>query len=698
MNVSDINNIRNVVFISHGGAGKTSLVDTILYNAKANNRIGSVDNGTSMLDFDPVEIERKISINLKVASIEWSNKLINIIDTPGYANFLHETKCAISAVGGAVVVASAITGVKVETERVWKYADEYDLAKIIFVNKMDKERADFFRSLADIEKTFKVKPLPIFLPIGQEESFRGVIDLVKMKAYIYPPEPTANYKIEEIPSDLLSEAEKYRTKLLEAISELDDTLIEKYLDGEEFTEEEITKGIREATISKRFFPVIPGSAVKNIGSKLLLEAIIKYLPSPIERERKKAIDQKSGEAVFIDPLDSEFRAFVFKTFIDPFAGKLTYFRIYSGEITSDSEIYNVNKGETEKINQLYLLQGKNFIKVDKLIAGQIGMVNKLKYTETFDTLSKNKKSTVLFEPVTIPEPVLSFSLVPKSKEDEDKVSSGLHRLMEEDIGIRLTRDEQTNELLLSGTGQMHIEVVVDKLKKKFNVDVELKTPKVPYKETIKKTAKGQGKYKKQSGGRGQYGDVWIELQPLERGAGFVFEDRIVGGVVPKQYIPAVEKGLREASMKGVLAGFPTIDFKAILYDGSYHSVDSSEMAFKIAASLAFKKVAASASPVILEPIMNIDVFVPDDTTGAVIGDLNSRRGRIVNVEPQVNGQHIRAQVPMSEVLKYAPDLRSITGGRGTFTIEFSHYEELPSYLAEKVIAEHKKAQEEEEEE
>lgn len=698
MNVSDINNIRNVVFISHGGAGKTSLVDTILYNAKANNRIGSVDNGTSMLDFDPVEIERKISINLKVASIEWSNKLINIIDTPGYANFLHETKCAISAVGGAVVVASAITGVKVETERVWKYADEYDLAKIIFVNKMDKERADFFRSLADIEKTFKVKPLPIFLPIGQEESFRGVIDLVKMKAYIYPPEPTANYKIEEIPSDLLSEAEKYRTKLLEAISELDDTLIEKYLDGEEFTEEEITKGIREATISKRFFPVIPGSAVKNIGSKLLLEAIIKYLPSPIERERKKAIDQKSGEAVFIDPLDSEFRAFVFKTFIDPFAGKLTYFRIYSGEITSDSEIYNVNKGETEKINQLYLLQGKNFIKVDKLIAGQIGMVNKLKYTETFDTLSKNKKSTVLFEPVTIPEPVLSFSLVPKSKEDEDKVSSGLHRLMEEDIGIRLTRDEQTNELLLSGTGQMHIEVVVDKLKKKFNVDVELKTPKVPYKETIKKTAKGQGKYKKQSGGRGQYGDVWIELQPLERGAAFVFEDRIVGGVVPKQYIPAVEKGLREASMKGVLAGFPTIDFKAILYDGSYHSVDSSEMAFKIAASLAFKKVAASASPVILEPIMNIDVFVPDDTTGAVIGDLNSRRGRIVNVEPQVNGQHIRAQVPMSEVLKYAPDLRSITGGRGTFTIEFSHYEELPSYLAEKVIAEHKKAQEEEEEE
>ncbi|MCX8083704.1 MAG: elongation factor G [Calditerrivibrio sp.] len=697
MNVGDIKNIRNVAFISHGGAGKTSLVDTILYNAKVNNRIGSVDNGTSLMDFDPVEIDRKISINLKVASIEWNNTLINIIDTPGYANFLHETKCAVSAVGGAVVVASAITGVKVETERVWKYADEYDLAKIIFVNKMDKERADFFRALADIEKTFKVRPLPIYLPIGQEDSFKGVIDLVKMKAYFYPSEPTANYKIEDIPADLLSEAEVHRNKLLEAISEVDDSLIEKYLDGADFTEEEIIKGIREGTIAKRFFPVIPGSAVKNIGSKLLLESIIKFLPSPLERERKKAIDQKTGEAIFIDPMDNEFRAFVFKTFIDPFAGKLTIFRVYSGEITNDTEIYNVNKDETEKVNQLYLLQGKNFIKVDKLISGQIGMINKLKYTETFDTLSKNKKSTIVFEPVQIPEPVLAFSLVPKSKDDEDKVSSGLHRLMEEDIGIRLNRDEQTNELLLSGTGQMHIEVIVDKLKKKFNVEVDLKTPKVPYKETIKKSAQGQGKYKKQSGGRGQYGDVWIELQPLERGAGFVFEDRIVGGVVPKQYIPAVEKGLREASQRGVLAGFPTVDFKAILYDGSYHSVDSSEMAFKIAASLAFKKVAALASPTILEPIMNLDVFVPDDTTGAVIGDLNSRRGRIVNVEPQVNGQHIRAQVPMAEVLKYAPDLRSITGGRGTFTIEFSHYEELPSYLAEKVIAENKKAQQEEEE-
>ncbi|MCA1933779.1 MAG: GTP-binding protein, partial [Calditerrivibrio sp.] len=448
MNVNETKNIRNVAFISHGGAGKTSLVDTILYNAKVNNRIGSVENGTSLIDFDPVEIERKISINLKVASIEWNNNLINIVDTPGYANFLHETKCAVSAVGGAVVVASAITGIKVETERVWKYADEYDLAKIIFVNKMDKERADFFRALSDIEKTLKVRTLPIFLPIGQEDSFRGIIDLVKFKAYIYPSEPTANYSIVDIPEEFLADAENYRSKILEAISETDDELIEKYLDGAEFTEEEIVKGIREGTITKRFFPVIPGSAVKNIGSKLLLEAIIKYLPSPIERERKKAIDSKTGEAVFIDPLDPEFRAFVFKTFIDPFAGKLTIFRVYSGEIKNDSEVYNINRDETEKINQLYLLQGKNFIKVDKLIAGQIGMVNKLKYTETFDTLNKNKKSTVVFEPVSIPEPVLAFSLVPKSKDDEEKVSTGLHRLMEEDIGIRVNRDEQTNELLL----------------------------------------------------------------------------------------------------------------------------------------------------------------------------------------------------------------------------------------------------------
>ena len=684
MQADEVKNIRNVAFISHGGAGKTSLIEAILFNAKATKRIGSVDNGTSIMDFDPVEINRKITINPKLCTVEWSKHLLNLVDTPGYGNFLHETKSALSAVGGAVVIASAISGIKAETERVWNFADDFDLAKIIFVNKMDKERADFYRTLGDIEQSFGITPIPLYLPIGKEESFRGIVDLIKQKAYEYPSEPTAEFKEVDIPAEMKEAVENQRNKLLEAISETDDELIEKYLEGEEFSEEEILKGIREATIAKRFIPVICGSAVKNVGSKFLLESIINFMPSPLEREQKVAKRQKTGEEVMLDPENKDFVAYVFKTFIDPFSGKLSIFRVYSGEITNDTDIYNASKDETEKITQLYLLQGKSFVKTDKVVAGQIAMVNKLKFTETFDTLCSNKKESCIIDPVQLPEPVLSFSLVPKSKEDEEKVSTGLHRLMEEDLGIRVTRDEQTGELILSGMGQMHIEVVTEKLKKKFNVDVDLKTPKVPYKETIKISAKGQGKYKKQSGGRGQYGDVWIEMEPNERGGGVEFIDKIVGGAIPKGYIPAVEKGVREAALEGVLAGYPLIDFKVTLFDGSYHSVDSSEMAFKIAASMAFKKVAMDAKPVLLEPIVNMDIFVPEETVGTVIGDLNSRRGRVQNVEPQTTGQHITAQVPMGEILKYAPDLRSMTGGRGMFTIEFSHYEEAPSHVVEKV--------------
>jgi len=680
--------IRNVAFISHGGAGKTSLVEAILFNAKATNRIGSVDSGTSAMDFDPVEIERKISLNAKVSSIEWLKTQINIIDTPGYANFLHETRAGLSAVGGAVVIASAITGVKAETKRVWGFSEEFDLAKIIYVNKMDKDRADFYRALGDIEQSFDVTPVPLFIPIGKESDFKGIIDLVKMKAYIYPEDTTAEYSIEDIPAEYADEAENYRGKLLEAVSETDDELIEKYLEGEELTEEEVVKGIREATISKQFIPVICGSAVMNIGSKLLLEAIISYLPSPLQREYKVAIEESTGEEIHIDPAAPEFSAYVFKTFMDPFAGKLTMFRIYSGEITNDTEVYNTSKDKKERIAQLYLVQGKNHIKVDKLVAGQVGMVSKLKVTETFDTLCDVKKR-VTFPRYQLMDPVLAYSVKPISKDDEDKVSQGLHRIMEEDVGLRTARDERNGDILIKGMGQMHIEVVVEKLSKKFGVEVELQAPKVPYMETIRKRASGQGKYKKQSGGRGQYGDVQIELVPLVSGEGFHFENKIVGGAVPRNYIPAVGKGIEEAARDGVLAGFPMIDFKAVLFDGSYHSVDSSEMAFAIAGSMAFKKVAMDAKPVLLEPVMNLDVFCPDDMTGNVIGDLNARRGRISNVEPESNGQHIRSQVPMSEVLKYAPDLRSMTGGHGIFSMDFSHYEEVPSHLAEKVIAENK---------
>lgn len=680
----EIESIRNVAFISHGGAGKTSLIEAILFNANLTNRLGSVDNGTSIMDFDPVEVERKISINAKVCSLEWNKILLNILDTPGYGNFLHETKAALSVVGSAILIASAISGIKAETERVWDYSEHFDLSKIIFINKMDKERADFFRTIGDIEKSFGVKVVPIMLPIGKEENFKGVIDLIKNVALLYEKEGIAEYKIVEVPDEYKEITDNYRNKLVETICEINDDLLERYLEGEVISDEEIMKGVREGTITKRFIPVMCGSAVKNIGAKLLLDAIINYLPSPIEREFKSARKTNNNEVITIDPKNSNFSAFVFKTFIDPFAGKLTLFRVYSGELKNDMEIYNANKKEMEKINQIFLLQGKNHIKTDSVSAGQIAMVNKLKSTETFDTLC-SKDNIIIFDEVTLGEPVITFSLEPKSKEDEERVSNALHRLTEEDRSIKISRDEQSGELLISGMGQMHIETIIDKLKKKFNVEVKLKTPKVPYKETIKKSAKGQGKYKKQSGGRGQYGDVWIELQPLERGSGFEFVDNIVGGAIPKNYIPAVEKGLVEASKMGVLAGFPMVDFKAILYDGSYHTVDSSDLAFKIAASMAFKSVAAQASPVILEPIMIMDIFVPEDTVGAVIGDLNARRGRIENVEPHKNGSHIRAKVPMAEILKYAPDLRSMTGGRGFFTMEFSHYDEVPPSIAEKII-------------
>ena len=684
----EIRSIRNVAFISHGGAGKTSLIEAILFNANLTNRLGSVDNGTSIMDFDPVEVDRKISINAKVCTLEWNNILLNILDTPGYGNFLHETKAALSVVGSAILIASAISGIKAETERVWEYSEQFDLSKIIFINKMDKERADFFRTIGDIEKSFGVKVVPIMLPMGKEENFTGVIDLIKNVALLYEKEGIAEFKTIEIPKEYKEIAENYRNKLIESVCEINDDLLERYLEGEVISEEEIIKGVREGTITKRFTPVMCGSAVKNIGAKLLLDAIINYLPSPIEREFKKAKKDNTNEIITIDPKSNGFSAFVFKTFIDPFAGKLTLFRVYSGELKNDMEIYNANKKEIEKINQIYLLQGKNNIKVDTVSAGQIAMVNKLKFTETFDSLC-NKDNPIIFDEIILGEPVITFSLEPKSKEDEERVSNALHRLTEEDRSIKISRDEQSGELLISGMGQMHIETIIDKLKKKFNVEVKLKTPKVPYKETIRKTSKGQGKYKKQSGGRGQYGDVWIELQPLERGSGFEFVDNIVGGAIPKNYIPAVEKGIVEASKMGVLAGFPMVDFRAILFDGTYHTVDSSDLAFKIAASMAFKSVASQASPVILEPVMIMDIFIPEDTVGTVIGDLNARRGRIENVEPHKNGSHIRAKVPMAEILKYAPDLRSMTGGRGFFTMEFSHYDEVPPSIADKIIDETK---------
>jgi elongation factor G len=599
-------------------------------------------------------------------------------------------------VDGAVIVVSAVSGVQVQTEKVWQYANEFSIPVCLFINKMDRERADFERTFEDIQKNFSDKSiLALQLPMGKEESFKGIINLLNMKAYIYKGDTSGEYDIAAIPPEFVDEANKYREKLIETSVEIDDEVMERYLNGDEINEEEIEKCLREGIWSRKIVPVLCGSAMKNIGVQMLLDTMIKYFPSPTYRKEVEGIDPKTGNAVKREiSSDKNFSAFVFKTITDPFAGKLTLFRVYSGEIHPDMTVINATNEEKERIGQIFYLVGKKQKPAGSASAGDIGVLAKLKTVGTGDTIC-DEKAPIKYEGVANTPPLISFSLQPKSKGDEDKLNTSLARLMEEDLTVKYTRDEQTKEFILSGMGQVHIEVIVEKMKRKFGVDVELKEPKVPYKETIKGTAKVQGKYKKQSGGKGQYGDTWLELAPLPRNAGFEFVDKIVGGAIPRQYIPAVEKGIVEAMNQGILAGYPVIDFKVTLYDGSYHDVDSSEMAFKIAGSMGFKKGLEMCQPTLLEPITKIEVIVPDEYMGDIMGDLNSRRGKIIGVESKGNSQVVKATVPMAEILKYAPDLKSMTGGRGTFTIEFSHYEELPAHIAPKVIEQAKKEREQE---
>ncbi len=690
-------NIRNIVIVAHGGAGKTSLCEAILYNTGMNDRLGNVDNGTSVMDYEPEEIKRKITISSSIAYVEYNKHLINIVDTPGYANFIEDTKNCMKAVGGAVFIVSAVSGVKVQTEILWKLADEFQIPKLIFINKLDRERANFERAVGDIEKILKVKPLILQIPIGEENEFKGVIDIIEEKAYIYEDDQSGKFKTVEIPDEYKSKVEEIKEREIENIVEVDDELVEKYLSGEEISKEEILKALKEGTITGKFVPVVCGSAIKNIGVYQLLDYIINLMPNPTQKQSLEAIDKTTGEKIFLQPdPNAPFTGIVFKTISDPFTGRITIFRVFSGSINSDAKVLNTTKNVEERLGQLYKVVGKKLIPIPSAPNGDIVAVTKLKETLTGDTLCDPTKP-IYIEWMEIGEPVISYSLKPKSKDDEEKVSSALQKLMEEDPTLKVSRDPQTKELIISGMGQVHIEVTVEKLKRKFKVDVELKTPKIPYKETITKKAKAQGKYKKQSGGRGQYGDCWIEIEPLPRGKGFEFVDKIVGGVIPKQFIPAVEKGIKEAMEEGVLAGYPVVDVKVTLYDGSHHSVDSSELAFKIAGSLAFKKAAQQAGMVLLEPIMDMEITVPEEVLGDVLGDLNSRRGKVTGIEPLAGGnQLIRAKVPMAEVLTYAPDLRSLTGGRGMFTMKFSHYEEVPSFLAEKIIEEAKKAKESEE--
>lgn len=680
---------RNISIIAHGGAGKTTLAEAVLYDAKATEKLGRVDDDTSILDFEPEEHKRKISISAAIHHYNWNDHRVNLIDTPGYSNFLTETRDALKVTGGAVVLLSAISGVKVQTEKIWEFADEFSVCRIAFVNKMDRERASFFRALDDMEKILKVKGVPVQMPMGEGPSFTGLVDLMSMKAYFYKDDSSGSFEVKDIPAEFRENAEKMREDMVASIAEADDALTEKYLGGEKITDEELKKALREGVLTRRFIPVLLGSASKNMGVNLLLDMINLTLPSPLDKGNIRGVvtgkNPKTGEEVKREPdTEAPFSAFVFKTMIDPYTGKLSIFRIYSGTINSDATLYNSSRDVKEKISHLYLLEGKKFKEVSKASAGDIVAVAKLKDTYTGDTLS-DVAAPVVFEPFPPVNAALSYAIHPKTKADEDKVPIAMAKLMEEDPSLSFARDEETNEFLLSGVGQVHLEVSIEKLKRKYGCDVELKAPRVPYKETIRAHVKVQGKYKKQSGGRGQYGDTWLDISPLPRGKGFEFVDNITGGAIPRQFIPAVEKGVREAMQSGILAGFPVVDVKVTLYDGTYHSVDSSELAFKIAASMGFKKGMEQAHPVLLEPVMKMEISVPEDKLGDVIGDINARRGKILGAEPKAGSQTINALVPMAEVITYATELKGMTADRGIFNMEFSHYEEVPTYLSQKII-------------
>jgi elongation factor G len=683
----DTSKLRNLGIIAHGGAGKTSLAEAILFDTGRIDRLGRVDDGTSTMDYEPEETKRKISISSSLDHCEWNDHFIHIVDTPGYGNFIADTRACMRALDCAVVILSAISGVKAQTEEIWAWANEFEIPRIAFVNKLDRERANFFRAIDDMEKALGARGVAIQIPLGVEENFEGVIDLVKMKAYRFAKDQSGKFTESDIPAEYLSEAQRLREQMVETVAEAYDALTEKFLDVGELSEEEIMDGLRVGTMRNTFTAVLCGSATQNIGVPQLLDSIVNYLPSPLDRTKAVGTNPKNKEMIERAPDEKEpFSALVFKTTSDPYTGKITIMRVYSGVLNSDSSTYNSSRDVQERIGQIYELEGKKQKPIKQAVAGDIVAVSKLKETVTGDTLCDEAKP-IIYEPAKQLLPVISYAIEPKTKADEDKIHNALHRMIEEEPTLESHRDTQTKEMIISGMGQVHLEVIVEKMKRKFGVEVLLKTPKVPYLETIRGNAKVQGKYKKQSGGRGQFGDCWIEMSPSPRGEGYLFEDKIVGGVIPRQYIPAVDKGIQDASVEGFLAGYPVVDFKVALVYGSFHTVDSSEMAFKVAGSMAFKKAMELCKPVLLEPIVTMKITVPDENMGDVIGDLNSRRGKVVGVEPKANSQIIRAVVPMSEVLAYSNDLKSMTSDRGLFTMEFSHYEEVPSHLAQKVITE-----------
>jgi len=695
MNAYETKDIRNIAIIAHSGAGKTSMGEAFLFNGKVTDRLCRVDDGNSVLDFEPEEIKRKTTITSAFHYLKWKKKIINIIDTPGDTNFITETFSSLSIADSAVLLIDAVAGVEVQTDRVWQVARENNIPTTIFINKMDRERADFFSALKSIEDNLKTKLVILQIPIGKESNFKGVVDLITQKAFLFSNNESGEITKADIPEELKDQTSEYREKLVEAVAESDDTLLEKYLDSGELSDEEVSTGLRTGIFKNAFSPVMCGAALFNMGIQPVLDLIADNFPCPQNRPSRKAKNAKTGaEEILQMSSQGPFYGFVFKTVSDPYTGKLTVLKVCSGALNSDSTIFNITRNVKEKIGQVLKLEGKSQKPINPAVAGDIVALAKLKETTTNDTLTDGK-SDIIFEGLTYPTPAIFYAINPKSRGDEDKLSGSLARLQEEDPTVHFSRDEQTKEFLISGMGQIHLEVMVEKLKRKFGVEVELKTPTVPYKETIKGKTRVQGKYKRQSGGRGQYGDAWIELEPQPRGKGFEFVDKIVGGVIPRNYIPSVEKGILETMPHGILAGYPVVDIKVTLVDGSYHDVDSSDMAFKIAASMGFKKGFVEANPIMLEPIMEMAITVPEECQGDIIGDLNSRRGRVLGMDPKNKNQVIRVHVPMAEILDYDHTLKSITRGRGSFTMILDHYDELPSYLADKIIAAAKKEKEEE---
>ena len=683
MKVYDAASIRNVAVVGHGGSGKTQLVSALLFDSGMVNRLGLVDDGTTVTDYDEEEIARQHTLSASLAYAEWHKTKINLIDTPGFGNFFADARAALHVADAAVVVVDGVAGVEVQTEKAWAVAEDLGLPRLVIVNRLDRDRASLDRTLDSVRQSLGRAIIPIQLPIGEDKSFTGIVDLVTMTAQTFATDGSGKVTEGAVPAALADAAATAREALIEMVAEADESLMEKFFDAGTLTQEELLKGLATATRAARIFPLLCTSGLRNIGVQPLLDAALAYLPSPAERP----FAARANQETVTRPADEQvpYAAFVWKTVADQFAGRITMFRVYQGVLKADSTVHNATQDKPERLGHLIVMQGKTATNVPELKAGDLGAVAKLKDTRTNDTLAE-KAAGITFAPIAFPEAVLSYAIEPRSRGDEDKISTAMHRLEEEDGSIHYQRDPQTHELLLAGQGQLHIEVTVAKLKRRFGVEVLLKPPRIPYRETITARVEAHGRHKKQTGGHGQFGDCKIRMEPLPRGSEFEFVNETFGGSIPRQFIPAVEKGIQESRLRGYLAGYPVVDFRVVLYDGSYHDVDSNELSFKTAGWLAFKEAMSKAHPVLLEPVMNVEIYAPGDHAGDLMGDLNGRRGRISGMEAKGQTTVIKAQVPMSEMLTYEQHLTSVTGGRGSYHMEYSHYDEVPAHLQSKIIA------------